>query len=336
MSVADKLAGAMVPSTDQSSVRRRWGIIKVINTSGTVSVEVAGVVIGGVKRLSSYQPTVGERVQLDVVGTDMVVSGATAPSPRAFRRPVGDFEPTFRKTPKPDTIFLQGQTLNRSGVGGYPELWAWIVAEGLHNGVVFGNGNGTTTFTVPDLRGAGLVGSGVRGGSAVETYVHGAISGAATRVISAAQLPSHKHDVAVAAHAAHAHAVTVAAHAAHNHTVSSVGDHIHDTANGYMSSDGSHGGHAGGGKVLVPQGNFYGVLPGDAANGGGHSHFFTLDITGGGGHTHTAQNGGPTTHSVTETTGGPTTHTVTETAVGSGTALDTRTPAIAINWMLWV
>jgi microcystin-dependent protein len=77
-----QLAESMVQDINPSAVLRRWGIITAVNSNGSVDVNVAGQTIPAVKRLASYNPTKDERVTIDVVGTDMVVVGATAPSPK--------------------------------------------------------------------------------------------------------------------------------------------------------------------------------------------------------------------------------------------------------------
>lgn len=344
---ARALADAMVPDTDQSSVRRRWGVIKAI-ASGSVSVDVAGVVIPGIKCLASYTPSVNERVQLDVVGTDMVVSGATAPSPRAFRRPVGDIETTLRKTPKPDTLILDGAQISRAT---YAELWAWAQENALITAGMFTNGNGTTTFGLPDFRNRYVTGLAA-GGTA------GTIVGSNSTVLTAAQLPAHKHDVAVASHATHAHGVAVAAHATHDHNVTvaahaqhdhnvsvaahathdhnvTVGAHSqHSHGGGETSIDsnahthpfttgtsGSHGGHASGQATVAPVNPREVSLPSSYSDAGGsHAHSGTTAGPSAS-HTHdfTTTTGGPTTHSVGESAAGPTTHSVTESAAGPTT-----------------
>lgn len=101
---------------------------------------------------------------------------------RAGRSPTGDIEPTIRTTPKPDTLLLQGQTLNRAD---YPVLWQWIVDQSLAPSV-FGNGNGSTTFALPDLRGRAVVG-------ATAARAVGTLFGAATTTLATTNLPSHNH-----------------------------------------------------------------------------------------------------------------------------------------------
>lgn len=74
------IAEALAGTRGATAVKRRWGMISAVNTDDTVDVDLAGVVIPRVRRSAYYTPTVGERVWLDVVGTDVVVVSPTAPS----------------------------------------------------------------------------------------------------------------------------------------------------------------------------------------------------------------------------------------------------------------
>lgn len=102
---------------------------------------------------------------------------------RLSRRPTGDVELAFRATPKPGTLFLQGQTLNRAD---YPALWAWAQANGAVVAGGYGAGDGSTTFTVPDMRG-----KVVRGASTAAAL--GELVGADSQVLTTSQMPSHSH-----------------------------------------------------------------------------------------------------------------------------------------------
>lgn len=74
---------------------------------------------------------------------------------RVARRPTGDVEINLTHEAKPDTLFLQGQLVNRAT---YANLWQWVVDRGL-SPQVFGVGNGTTTFQLPDFGGRTLRGT---------------------------------------------------------------------------------------------------------------------------------------------------------------------------------
>lgn len=120
---------------------------------------------------------------------------------RVSRRPTGDVEVTIRSTPKPDTLFLDGSIKNRID---FPVLWQWVQDNGLVVAGLFTNGNGTTTFGIPDCRGRVLLGSGTLG---ADTYALGATGGASAVALATANLPSHKHNVSLSQHEGHSHAI---------------------------------------------------------------------------------------------------------------------------------
>lgn len=184
------------------------------------------------------------------------------------RRPTGDTELAFRTTPKAGTLFLHGQTLNRAD---FPTLWAWAQAHGAVVAGGYGAGNGSTTFTLPDMRG-----KVVRGVAATGEAL-GAQVGADSRALTETQMPVHDH----------------------TGTAATAGSHIHDSANGEMGSAGSHDGHVSQSNVnhAVGTGGLHGHPPSWGDTDGGHSHFFTFDILSAGSHSHsvTIGNAGGTT-----------------------------------------
>ena len=72
--------------------------------------------------------------------------------------PIGTVQSTFDTTAPTGWLLLQGQTLSRAE---WTELFVWASARNLVGaGKPFGDGDGTTTFTLPDLRELVLVGAG--------------------------------------------------------------------------------------------------------------------------------------------------------------------------------
>lgn len=131
---------------------------------------------------------------------------------RLVRRPTGTIEVSLDATAKAGTLFLQGQTLTRTA---YPDLWAWVSANGLAGtNLPFGTGDGTTTFVLPDLRGRGPVGADA-------TNPVGKKFGSATVTLAEANLPLHGHVI--------------------SGSINGVGDHDHGSAG--TSQSGDHGGH---------------------------------------------------------------------------------------------
>jgi microcystin-dependent protein len=268
---ASGIADAMASSTSQSNVLRRWGIVSAINTDGTVDVLVGGVNIPALKYHASYQPTIGERVMLDAVGTDMTVLGAIAPSVRNFNRPTGDIEATLRRTPKPDTLFLQGQTVNRED---YPSLFNWAVQQGLMSTAqvpdnLFGNGDGSTTFTLPDFRGRVLM-------NADGTTPLGESVGTNQRTLTADVLPEHDHGVEIEPGGSHKHAVNIISGASGTHAGHS------DYPNNIASNAGGGTGWTFPTSYNISRGSHTHSVAGDTETGDPHTHTLTQTPFGGG------------------------------------------------------
>lgn len=134
----------------------------------------------------------------------------TTTAARLLRRPTGDVEIALRDNPKPGTLFMVGQVVNRAD---YPELWTWVQEQSLLRVGLFGPGNGSTTFGLPNMAGRVPIGVGTL---APDTYVLGTLAGVARLVIAAANLPVHDHGV----------------HGNHGHNDS-----------GFTNTVGGHGGH---------------------------------------------------------------------------------------------
>lgn len=160
---------------------------------------------------------------------------------RVARRPTGDTEWTIRATPKPDTLFMQGQLVLRAT---YPALWQWVLDNGALTAGLFGPGDGTTNFGLPNMAGRIPVGVGTLG---ADTYVLGQELGAARVTIAAANLPVHDHGT----------------HGNHGHNDS-----------GFTNTVGDHGGHVDGGNANHPTGGGYlhGHPPSWGFGDGGHNH----------------------------------------------------------------
>lgn len=138
--------------------------------------------------------------------------------------------------------------------------------------VAFGNGDGVSTFNIPDLRDKFIVGAG-------NAYGLNGQGGATEVALSVNHLPSHDHSVTVDGVADHDHGVTVGNSGSHRHT--------------FRASQGTTGGGAGnfpisdngtGSNEDYDTSSAYGVL-----DGGNHSH--TVDVLPGGSHAHSADVG---------------------------------------------
>jgi len=155
-------------------------------------------------------------------------------------------------------------------------------------GNVWGSGDGTSTFNLPDLQGRAPVGAGA--GTGLTARFVGAKFGAETHQLVTAELPVHTHSID------HGHVGTVAAESGHYHTgtVDANGNHDHGTDSGIPGSDHTpppyFAGVTGGPSAGKPQlGNGGAIqLYADYFDGtsfsGTHAHTFTTSGTAA--HTH--------------------------------------------------
>lgn len=165
---------------------------------------------------------------------------------RLARRPTGDIEPTIRKTAKPDTLLLQGQTVSRATYAG---LWRWVQDQGLVMAGLFTSGDGSTTFGLPDFRGRVPVGVGTLGS---DTYTLGQLFGVARHALTVDEMPAHSHTLQS------------------GHGVSTTYGHDH----GGTGGGGTHNGHNSGGVIATTadRGNLLGVPATQYNDAGYHSH----------------------------------------------------------------
>lgn len=212
---------------------------------------------------------------------------------RVPTRPTGTIEPTFLSTAPPGTLICNGQVVSRTT---YAALWQWAQDNSAVAAGRFTVGDGSTTFGLPNMSGRVMVGAGTLGS---DTYAIGATGGAATRSLTASELPSHTHTGSTAGY---------------THSHGSAGSHSHS---GSTSGGGSHGGHNSG-SFGVAAGSGGAVSNNGNTSGGDHSHSMSLNNSGD--HSHSSD-----THS----------HSITLNNTGSGSAFDQRQPYLAINIAVW-
>lgn len=158
----------------------------------------------------------------------------TTMAARLLRRPTGTLESTLLASAKINTLLLQGQTISRTT---YADLWEWITTNGLSPSV-FGAGDGSTTFVLPDLRGKALVGA-----TSVDPL--GKSFGSSSVVLGENHIPAHNHD----------------------ELTGWGGDHDHGGSTG---GNGDHPGHAvGASNAQVGSGR---TIPGNSQTDGHHEH----------------------------------------------------------------
>lgn len=125
--------------------------------------------------------------------------------------PIGIYVPYGGTAAPAKWLLAQGQNVNRAT---YSALFAVY-------GIIYGAGNGTTTFTLPDLRGRVVAGKDNMGGTSanrltasvsggIDGDVLGGVGGNEDHVLTIGQLATHDHTGSV----------SVAADGSHNHTQS--------------------------------------------------------------------------------------------------------------------
>lgn len=168
---------------------------------------------------------------------------------RVSRRPTGTLEKTMLTAAPADALLLNGATVNRAD---YPGLWQWVSDNSRIGAGLFGAGDGSTTFVLPDWR--GLVPRMPASGGVV-----GEKLGADSRVLSTANLPSHDHNVSVATHGNHGHDLTGGT----------------GTANG----GGAHGGHFPAGSHLAAAGPDLGLAAWNDGGVGSGTHTHSVNTS---------------------------------------------------------
>jgi len=119
--------------------------------------------------------------------------------------PLGAVIPFAGQSAPSGWLFCYGQEVSRSA---YPDLFATI-------GTRYGEGDGSSTFNVPDCRDVAIVGRGNMGGTAkgllskFTSTILGSIFGTQEHTLTVDQMPSHQH-------------------AAGSLTAASAGQHIHN------------------------------------------------------------------------------------------------------------
>lgn len=170
---------------------------------------------------------------------------------------------------------------------------------------VYGSGDGSTTFNLPDLRGRAVFGQDDMGGTSanrltgitgsIDGDTLGAAGGSESNTLTTTQLPAHTHTGTTAVNSAdHTHSGTTASDGAHTHGVPS------DSVGGSDVSFAGRGQNSNDGNITT-------------TSSGAHTHTFT---TGGQSATHT--------------------HTITTDSTGSGAAYGILNPALVLNYIIKV
>lgn len=170
---------------------------------------------------------------------------ATVSQASAFSLPVGSIVDYAGSVAPSGYLMCYGQAVSRSG---FPALFATI-------GTIYGSGDGSTTFNVPDTRGRVTAAPDNMGGTAANrmsvfpAVSLGASGGADRHTLSLAESPSHSHDVI---------------DPGHNHTV------VRNVTPGTGSFQG--GGTSGGNTDDVTGASVTGISVQPSGGGGAHNN----------------------------------------------------------------
>jgi microcystin-dependent protein len=223
--------------------------------------------------------------------------------------PIGTVVPYLFPTPPVGFLSCDGSTLSRND---YADLFALANSAGLI-GTMFGAGDGSTTFTLPDMQGRTIVGVG--------THSDVSALGASDNLAASSRTPKHTHTVP-----AHDHTVPAHYHGRGTLGVSVSGtvgttniDHVHYSGNGQPIAT-----HVGG-YSTAPSGSGAATVSG-IVNA-------TAGMSANANHSHTFSGSATTSGSIGNTSGSDGDSSLT-TSGESLTSDVTTVPYIALNYII--
>lgn len=170
-----------------STLQVQGGSGYAVGQSYEVEVTISDKVGGAPIVVTAMVPTAA--TALDLRGTNVGVGkyheqgaldvGGDIYSSNAIVYPVGTVTPWFTNTAPAGHLFLRGQNVSRVTYAKLFALW----------GTTYGAGDGTTTFTLPDLRDRVIVGLS----TATDMSTLGQKGGAKTHTLTVAEMPNHDH-----------------------------------------------------------------------------------------------------------------------------------------------
>ena len=249
---------------------------------------------------------------------------------------------TGRSIPQAGWLNCHGQAISRTT---YSDLFAAI-------GTLYGTGDGSTTFNLPDMRGRMPIGVGQ--GTGLSNRSPNAKGGTETVALTSAQNGQHNHVASSGSSGSHSHTASATSAGTHSHSLSgsasSAGSHSHSLS-GSVGSAGSHT-HSYNriayninnfNHFAQPGSNPFGFVRSDSSvstgSAGSHTHSLSGSASSAGAHTHSLSGStssvGSHTHGVTVNAAGDHTHGVTIQNAGSGAAHNNMPPFIGINFVIF-
>ena len=181
--------GAFTETLVAPTIGARYKIAKTDSSANVVSITTpSGVFLG--PGLGSGQATItltGQGMCVEVIadGTDYHVT-ANAISRCGIIEMWGG---TYSTVP-PGSVYCNGQAISRTT---FADLFAAI-------GTIWGDGDGSTTFNVPDFRSVSPIGVGTGSHTGTTTRSAGVFYGAEEHAIAADELPQHLHSITNVTH----------------------------------------------------------------------------------------------------------------------------------------
>lgn len=213
-----------------------------------------------------------------------------APSWDSLNVPTGSLQLYGGSTAPTGWLLCDGSAISRTT---YATLFSLI-------STVYGSGDGSTTFNIPDFRGRSPIGVGT--GTGLTARALAATVGVETHALSSGELPSHNH---------------TATDSGHTHTGTTGGqsvDHNHSVIN------------SGGGQIGRAQ---YGFV----AIGGGYQGLLILRGSDSGSYVTSTNNSADHNHSITAPSSNANVSAGTS-STGSGTAHNNMQPSLVLNYII--
>ncbi len=172
---------ALIDDADASAQRATLGLA-IVASSGAY-VDLSGKPVLGSAAAKDVGVAAGQVVMLDDNAKLPAVDGSALTGLGAA--PTGLVSPFAGASAPAGWLACDGSAVSRST---YAALFTVL-------GTIYGAGNGTTTFNLPDLRGRTVIGVGQ--GSSLANRMLGGTVGEETHTLTTAEIPSHTHTVPI-------------------------------------------------------------------------------------------------------------------------------------------